>query len=60
MAMTTNVQDLIQNISKTVSEREIEKTKSICQQVKKMHDEDSSSVKVKLVMAAHNLEAEMF
>jgi hypothetical protein len=60
MPMTTNLQDLIQNISRTVSKQEIENTKSRSQQVRKMYVEDDSSVKVKLVMVAHDLEAEMF
>jgi len=61
MAMTTNVQDLIQNISKTVSEDEIENTKSISEQVRKMYFEGDNIISsVKLVMVAHDLEGEVF
>lgn len=64
MATTTNVQanvqDLIQNISRTVSEHEIEETKLTSQQVKKMYVEGDNISAVKLVMVAHDLEGEVF
>jgi hypothetical protein len=62
MATTTNVQvqDLIQHISRTVSEHEIEKTKLTSEQVKKMYVEGDNISAVKLVMVAHDLEGEVF
>jgi hypothetical protein len=58
--ITTNVQDLIQNVSQSVSEHEIEKTQLTSQQVKKMYVEGDNISAVKLVMVAHDLEGEVF
>lgn len=61
MTTTTNVQDLIQNFSQTVSDHEIENTKSISEQVKKMYFEGENIINtVRLVMVAHDLEGEVF